>query len=120
MSDLDIIPGEGEDLPNPQFSAQPDQPAEPTFDDAFSAMESEISADMPEGSFVTLRSGSNAPLFAPLFEGETAVPIRLLADRCHLMFGGAVNVYLDSAQASMDTPAAAGSVVTFVGNVKGG
>ena len=105
---------------------EPTQPAgenagEPTdIGSAFDAMEADINSDLPEGSFVTLRSGANAPRYAPIYEGETAVPIRVLADRAGLTFGGSINIYVDSAQVNFDHAVIAGTVVTFVGNVKGG
>jgi hypothetical protein len=92
----------------------------PDIGSAFDAMESEINADLPEGSFVTLRSGANAPRYAPVYEGETAVPIKILADRAGLTFGGSIDIYVDGGKVTFDTPVVAGSVITFVGNVKGG
>jgi hypothetical protein len=97
----------------------PETPSD-DFGSAFDDMEREISADLPEGSFVTLRSGANAPRYAPVYEGETAVPIKVLADRAGLTFGGSIDIYVDGAKVNFDYPVPAGAVVTFVGNVKGG
>ena len=108
---------QGESHPNPQFESQPEPSS---FDDAFSQMESEINADLPEGAFVTLRSGANAPRYAPLYESETGAPIKVLADRAGLTFGGSIDIYVDGAKVNFEYVAPAGSVVTFVGNVKGG
>ena len=104
---------------NPEGEEAPASQPSPDFGSAFDAMENEINEDLPEGAFVTLRSGANAPRYAPLYEGETAVPIRVLADRCGLTFGGSINIYVDSTPVNFDHPVPAGTVVTFVGNVKG-
>ena len=104
---------------------EPTQPAgttagEPSIGDAFADMENDLSDGAPEGSFVTLRSGGNTPRFAPIYEGETAVPIRVLADRAGLTFGGSINIFVDGNQVNFDYAVPAGTTVNFVGNVKGG
>jgi hypothetical protein len=97
-----------------------DESSSDDFGSAFDAMESEINADLPEGSFVTLRSGANAPRYAPIYEGENGAPIKVLADRAGLTFGGSIDIYVDGSKVNFDYVVPAGAVVTFVGNVKGG
>ena len=50
----------------PKANEVPASQPNPDFGSAFDAMEQEINGDLPEGAFVTLRSGANAPRYAPL------------------------------------------------------
>jgi molybdopterin converting factor small subunit len=89
----------------------------PSFEDAFSTMESSLD-NLPEGSFVTLQHEANPPMFVSYTEGES-LTIRGAIDRRGLTIGN-VNAYVDGNVVSLDTPIAAGTIVTLVGNVKGG
>jgi sulfur carrier protein ThiS len=89
----------------------------PSFEDSFSDMENSLD-NLPEGSFVTLQHEANPPMFVQYFEGET-LTIRGALDRRGLTIGN-VNAYVDGNIVSLDTPIAAGTIVTLVGNVKGG
>jgi sulfur carrier protein ThiS len=89
----------------------------PDFGDAFNSMESSLD-NLPEGSFVTLQHEANPPMFVSFEEGET-LTIRGAIDRRGLTIGN-VNAYVDGNVVSLDTPIAAGTIVTLVGNVKGG
>lgn len=111
---------------NDQFDTNPSeeaasQPA-PDFSAAFDAMD-EVLADVPAGDFITLRHGSGSPVYVPLFNGEegpeTGLTVRQAVDRAGLTVGS-VNVYVDQNPITFDTFVAAGTVVTLVGNVKGG
>lgn len=106
-----------DDFNTPADETTPSQPA-PGFEDAFTDMEATLE-NVPTSDFITIRSGSGAPAYAPLREGETSITVREACERLGLTVG-AVNVYVDQNQISFDTPVAAGTVVTLVGNVKGG
>ena len=89
------------------------------IDDAFSQMESSLDA-LPEGDFITLRHEANAPVYSPVYAGEPNITIRTACERRGLTLGASVQAYVDNNLIALDTAIPAGSVVTLVGNVKGG
>jgi hypothetical protein len=112
-NEIDPIPAEQPIEPEIDAELEDDD-----FDADFEAME-ETFSDLPEGDYVTLRFGANAPRYAPIYEGENTINVRTALERAGLTVG-AVNIYVDSAIVNFDTALASGTVVTLVGNVKGG
>ena len=113
MSDFDNI--------NPDEEL-PEEPT-PSFDDAFTSMESALDS-LPTGSFYTIRHESNAPVYVPAYTSEDGTPeainVRQVCERRGLTLGANVNAYVDGNPIALDSIVAAGSVITLVGNVKGG
>jgi hypothetical protein len=111
-----------------QFDTTPEgfEPSQPTsqpadnFESAFSAMEDALSG-VPEGATIVIRHSSGSPVYVPLNPDETGLSLKAAIDRAGLTIG-VVNAYIDvnAAPISLDTFVAAGTVVTLVGNVKGG
>ena len=112
-----------EDTNNPTGDNSGNATPNPSFNDTFSAMEQTL-GNVPEGEFITLRHGSGSPVYVPLLEREDGtredgLTVRQACERAHLAVG-TVNVYVDQNMIGFDTFVAAGTVVTLVGNVKGG
>lgn len=91
----------------------------PNFEDAFEEMESSFDT-LPAGDVVTLQHEANPPMFVGLEEGETSLTIRGAIERRGLTIGSNVQAYVDGTIVPLDSVIAAGTVVTLVGNVKGG
>jgi hypothetical protein len=112
MSDLFENPEEGINPSNPQ--------PVPSFESAFAEMENNL-GELPEGAYIVIRHSSGSPVYVPLNPDETGLNLREAINRAGLTVG-VVNAYIDvnAAPISMDTVVAAGTVVTLVGNIKGG
>ena len=91
---------------------------EESFDDAFSEMESDMNA-VPQGDFIQLRNGANAPRFVPLHDGETSISVQQAIGRTGLTVG-VVEYYVDNNRVSADYVVPVGGIVEIIGNVKGG
>lgn len=114
MSDLEFPVSDELDPEEENAEAE----GEETFDDAFSSMESEMST-LPQGDFVILRNGANAPRYVPLYEGETGVAVAQAIARAGLTVG-VVEYYLDNGRVNADTFIPKGAALEIIGNIKGG
>ena len=91
----------------------------PSMDDAFTEMAAALDSSVPDSDYVTLRHDAGAPLFAPLYDGETGITVKEACNRLGLRLG-VVNAYVEGAVIPMDTVVPAGTIITLVGDVKGG
>jgi hypothetical protein len=96
------------------------QPEPAGFESAFAEMENALSG-VPEGATIVIRHSSGSPVYVPLFPDETGLSLREAINRAGLTIG-VVNAYIDvnAAPIALDTIVAAGTVVTLIGQVKGG
>ena len=106
---------------DPEFGTPEDQsqPVPESFDDAFSTMEAEMNT-VPQGEFVQLRNGANAPRFCPLQGNEEGITIKDAIIRMGLTLGGVIEYYVENNRVSDDYFLPKGGIVEIVGNVKGG
>lgn len=100
----------------PEFNPTPEPEGE--FTDAFSSMEDSLNA-APAGAWIQIRNGGNAPVYAPLYEGEESLSVAQAIARAGL-FVGAVTFYVDNAPVPSTAVVPNHGVIEIVGAVKGG
>jgi len=110
------------DFPDNTPQANDDETPDVPDLNAFDALENlnAFSASVPEGDYITLRLEANPPMYVAFAEGETTLSLAAAIERRGLLVSNSIHAYLDSAQIDMNFMLAPGSMVTLVGNVKGG
>ena len=107
MSDQDQLPEE-EFAPEEQFEAMPELP-----DEGENAWMEEVDPD----TIVTIRPSSGEAKYLVVDE---PTPFGDLMVRAGLTFNGQVDIYVEGAPITMETPVQGGQTVVLIGNVKGG
>jgi hypothetical protein len=114
-TNVTVLPG-GFGVIHSAESAANDDDEDENDDELFTEAESFL----PDGaSFVTLRTSTGKTFHTPVPEGETRTARELVAS-AQLKAGFDLEIWLDGAQITLDTPVPAGRTLTLIGSVKGG
>ena len=97
-----------------------DPTPEVTPDDVFAELDGMVRQSIPEGATITFKVETGVPLYVPLVDGETGLTINAALTRRNLTVSPATMAYVESRPITLDTFVPANTVVTLIGQVKGG
>jgi hypothetical protein len=102
----------------------PEVPAEivpeVTPDDVFAELDGMVRQSIPEGATITFRVETGVPLYVPLVDQETGITINAALTRRGLTVSPTTMAYVESQPVPFETYVPANTVVTLIGQVKGG